>query len=71
MTTRRNASNVEPLAVGVRTAAALMSVSPSTMYELIHRGEVPAIRLGDRLLVSRRALEEMLSRPAAAGGNAR
>jgi excisionase family DNA binding protein len=41
-------------------AAALLGISPSTAYESVHRGELPALRFGRRLVVTRHTLETML-----------
>jgi excisionase family DNA binding protein len=41
-------------------AAALLRISRSTAYECAHRGELPVLRLGRRVLVTRRALEQLL-----------
>ena len=48
----------------VDEAAAALRIGRGTAYEAIRRKELPAIRLGRRLLVPRAALERML----AAGG---
>ena len=47
--------------VKVRDAAKILGVSAGTAYESIRRGQLPAIRLGKRLVVPVAALERMLS----------
>jgi excisionase family DNA binding protein len=45
----------------VPEAADLLSISRSRCYELIQRGELPAVRLGERSIrVNRRELERFL-----------
>ena len=44
----------------VDEAAAALRIGRGTAYEAIRRKELPAIRLGRRLLVPRAALERML-----------
>jgi excisionase family DNA binding protein len=45
----------------VPKAADLLSISRSRCYELIQRGELPAVRLGERSIrVNRRELERFL-----------
>ncbi len=56
----------------VSEAAKLLGVAPATVYAAVKRGELPAIRIGDRILIPelglRRLLEpaDPLDRPAAA-----
>jgi excisionase family DNA binding protein len=47
----------------VPEAAELLGVPRSRMYDLVSRGEVPAVRIGERSIrVNRRDLEEFLRR---------
>ena len=46
--------------VTVTEAAHVLGVSRSTAYELVHAGTLPALRLGRRIVVPTRALEELL-----------
>jgi excisionase family DNA binding protein len=48
------------LTVTVEEAGELLGISRSLAYELVHRGELPSLRLGRRLVVPIRALEELL-----------
>ena len=50
------------LVLTVRQTAKLLNLSRSSAYEAIHRGQIPSIKIGRRLLVPRAALERMLER---------
>lgn len=50
----------ERLTVTVAEAAAMIGISPAHGYELIRLGKLPAIRLGRRLIVPKKALEQFL-----------
>ena len=62
-------SKETPLTYTVPDAAKLLGISRNAAYEAAQRGEIPAIRIGKRLLVPRAALERMLD-DAAHGGAA-
>jgi len=47
--------------LSVPEAARLLGIGRNTAYEAIRRGEIPALRIGRRLLVPRAALESLLS----------
>ena len=47
--------------LSVEAAAKVLGVGRNTAYEAIRKGELPAIRLGKRLLVPVIALERMLA----------
>ena len=49
---------VEKLTYSVTEAAEALGVSRPTMYELIHREEFPSLKVGNRVLISRRRLVE-------------
>ena len=51
---------MERQTVTVEEAARILGISRSTAYLAVHRGELPVLRVGRRLLVSRIALERML-----------
>ena len=58
-----NAPNPDPtdrLALTVDEAAYLLNISRGLAYELVARGELPAIRLGRRIVIPRVAMEELL-----------
>jgi excisionase family DNA binding protein len=45
----------------VPEAAELLGVGRTTLYELVRAGKFPAVRLGRRILIPRRALDEVLA----------
>jgi excisionase family DNA binding protein len=51
----------EKLTVNVPEVAKLLGISRATAYALANSGQLPAIRLGRRLLVPRALLEQLLS----------
>lgn len=59
----------ERLAVSVNEAARLLGISRDLAYDLVARGEIPAIRLGRRLVVARRALQHLLAGQAVTAGD--
>ena len=46
------------LALSVEEAGALLGISKDLAYDLVARRELPSVRLGRRIVVTRRALEE-------------
>lgn len=52
---------VEPLAYNVDEAADALRVSAGMVRKLIRAGELSASRIGDRVIISRKALETLLS----------
>ena len=50
----------ERLALSIEEAGALLGISRDLAYDLVARHELPSIRLGRRLVVPRRALEDLL-----------
>jgi excisionase family DNA binding protein len=50
----------QTLTITVEEAAALLRIGRNLAYEAVRRGELPAIRVGRRLLVPRQALERLL-----------
>ena len=48
------------LTLTVEEAAATLGISRASAYEAVRRGEVPAIRIGRRILVPRIALDRLL-----------
>lgn len=48
------------LVMTVEEAAELLGISRGLAYELVRRGELPALRLGRRLVVPRRRLIAMI-----------
>ncbi len=49
------------LALSVQETAKVLGISRGSVYEAINQGRIPTIRFGRRLLVSRVALERLLS----------
>src|SRR2546426_12749567 len=49
-----------PLTMKVDEAAKVLGTSRGTVYEMIRRGDLFALRLGRRLIVPRRAIVELL-----------
>jgi excisionase family DNA binding protein len=50
------------LALSVEEAGALLGISRDLAYDLVARRELPSVRLGRRIVVPRKALEETLLR---------
>ena len=53
--------NMESLVYNVPTAGRLLNLSRATAYMLANQGVIPTIRFGKRLVVPRKALEELLA----------
>jgi len=49
------------LLLSVRDCVPILGVSRNLIYAACHRGELPTLRIGRRLLIPRRALEKLLS----------
>jgi len=56
----------ERMTLSVEEAAAMLGISRALAYELIRKGELPRLRLGRRVVVPRRALEEYVASAASA-----
>lgn len=52
--------NVEKLTITVEEAGVLLGVSRALAYQMANSGQLPVLRCGRRLLVSRKAFEAML-----------
>jgi excisionase family DNA binding protein len=50
----------QKLTVTVEEAARLLGISRGLAYEMVRVGKIPSIRFGKRLIVPRRALEQLL-----------
>jgi excisionase family DNA binding protein len=50
----------DPLAVSVPEAARLLGISPRHAWNLVQAGELPVVRLGHRVVISREHIEEVL-----------
>lgn len=51
----------EKLTLTVDEAAAMLSISRSTAFAAVARGEIPSIRIGRRIVIPRARLEQMLA----------
>ena len=51
----------ERLTMTVEEAATLLGVSRALAYDLVRRGELPCLRLGRRVVVPRKALEDFIA----------
>lgn len=49
-----------PLTITVERAGQLLGISRGLAYDLVRRGELPAVRLGRRVVVPASAIEEIL-----------
>jgi excisionase family DNA binding protein len=54
------ASGAERLTLTVEEAATSLGISRASAYEAVRRGDIPAVRIGRRILVPRAALERFL-----------
>lgn len=63
-------TNVEKLTLTIEEARRLLGIGRSAAYQAARSGELPTVRIGKRLLVSKFALERLLD-PAAGGEAAR
>jgi excisionase family DNA binding protein len=50
----------ERLTMTVEEAAAALGISRAFAYESVHRGDIPSIRIGRRILVPRAALQRLV-----------
>jgi len=55
--------NNDDLVMSVEAAAKALHISRNLAYEAARDGRLPCIRIGRRLLVSRRALQKLLEEP--------
>ena len=52
--------NLADRVMTVKQGAAYLHVSPGTLYRAIHAGEVPAVRIGRRIVLPGAALQRLL-----------
>jgi excisionase family DNA binding protein len=50
--------------MSVPEAGRLLGVSRETAYKAVHAGQIPALRIGKRLVVPREAFERLMAEPA-------
>lgn len=53
----------------VEEAAKILGIGRASAYEAVHRGDIPSIRIGDRILVPKAALDWMLGHPNSSKGS--
>lgn len=51
---------MERQTISVEEAGRILGVGRVTAYAAVHRGEIPALRIGKKILVPKRAVERML-----------
>jgi excisionase family DNA binding protein len=56
-----------PLLLSVKDAAVHLGISRGLMYELLNRGEVECVRIGNRRLISREALNKFIEANTSTG----
>ena len=61
-----SSTNNGALLLSVTEAAALLGISRNLCYEQINTGQIPHVRIGRRVLVSRVALEAWIARESGA-----
>ncbi len=47
----------------VEEAARSLGISRALAYDLVRRGEIPSLRLGRRIVIPRRVLDDLLIKP--------
>ena len=55
-----SSTSQERLTLTVEEAASLLGISRAFAYESVHRGDIPSIRLGRRILIPRSLLEKLV-----------
>jgi excisionase family DNA binding protein len=65
---REASDDRQPLTLSIPQAAQLLGISVSKAYEAARSGELPTLRVGSRVLISRRRLEELIDGPAGGHG---
>ena len=52
------------LTLSVDEVARLLGVSPGLVYEFVRKEQLPAVRLGRRVLIPRRAVDALVAEPS-------
>lgn len=60
--TSQQSSPGTKMTLSVREAAELIGISKPKMYELIHSNEIPSIHVGKKIVITRQALLDWLSK---------
>ena len=58
----------QSLTMSVEEASEALGMSSSLAHELVRGGEIPSLRLGRRVVVPARALEDLVEHASEAGG---
>lgn len=53
---------MEPISYSVREAARIIGLGKTSVYQLIKAGRLPIVKIGERTLIRRCDLEELLDR---------
>ena len=61
-------TNQNRITLTVTEAANLLGISRNLCYEAVSKDEIPSLRLGNRLLVPRVALEQLMTAAIRRGG---
>lgn len=60
-----NQNDIQPITMTVKEAAKCLNINSNAMYALAHRADfTAALKIGRRILISRKALEEWIKREA-------
>ena len=54
-------SGLERMTYNMNEAAEVLGIPKSTLYRLVKKGRLPSIKLGKRVLISRMAMEDLIS----------
>lgn len=56
-------TEIDRQTINMEAAGRILGISRPTMYELARRGElpVPVIKIGNRMVISKRAIEDLLN----------
>jgi excisionase family DNA binding protein len=55
--------NTDQLSLTVDETRRKLGLSRGLIYQAIHEGQIPSIRIGKRILIPRAALEKLLANP--------
>ena len=56
----KDKSNVSRATYSVKEAATVLGMTADAVYNAIHRGDVPHVRIGGKILIPRARLDQML-----------
>ncbi len=54
-------TRIESAVVSVKDASTLFDCSLGTIYDAIHRGEIPHVRIGRKIVIPRSVIDRMLA----------